>query len=127
MRVVLIVALLAAIAAVLFPYHTARDSMRVLPDELEGIWRCDDTRYRDRFLRLSPSIVALGIGDRQMFVHTIVRVEHQEMDCRILYTIYYQAKDDFEQKMAFYYDASGEGTIYFKHQPHITWHKSRAK
>lgn len=124
---VLIVAILAGIAALLIPYHTARDSVRVLPGELEGIWRCDDTRYRDRFLRLSPSIVALGIGDLQMFVYSIERVEHQQIDNRTLYTIYYNAKEGFEEKMAFYHDASGEGTIHFKHQPHITWHKSGAR
>ena len=127
LRVVLIVALLAGIAALFIPYHTARDCILVLPGELEGIWRCDDTRYRDRFLRLSPSIVALGIGDRQMFVHSIKRAEHQKIDNRTLYTIYYNDKEGLEQKMAFYYDASGEGTLYFKHQPHITWHKSWAR
>lgn len=120
-----IVAVLLVAAAALIYYSMSRDaSIPGLPGGLEGTWRCDDPRYRDRTLSLGPSIVVLGIGDQRVFIHFIERVEHQIIDNRSLYTIYYRDKEDLEQKMAFYYDASGEGTIHFKNQPAIIWYKS---
>jgi hypothetical protein len=123
----IVVVLLAVAAAIILFYKGKHPSIPGLPDELEGTWRCDDPRYHDRTLRLSPSIVVLGIGDRRVFIHFIERVEHQIIDNRALYTIYYQDQDGFEQKLALYYDASGEGSVHFKNQPKIRWYKSGTK
>ena len=123
LKVIFVVILAAASAALIYLY-SGGDSIRTLPEELEGTWRCDDPRYEDRYFKLSPSTVALGIGNHRIFIHSIVRFEQQKIDNRTLFTVYYHDQDGFEQKMAFYYDASGEGAIQFKNQPEFIWHKS---
>ena len=94
-----------------------------LPDELIGIWRTDAPGYKDKFMKCDPKFVVLGVGDAKVVPRRVTEIKKEYENNETLYTLKTDEKDEGEYTFAFYYSPVEGGTIRFKNQPQLIWHK----
>lgn len=99
-------------------------SLRLIPEELKGKYTTNDPKYKDQFFELSPVLITLGFGGGKYKYYSVIRVEKEIIDNRILYTILCGNEDEGEEfNFAFFADFASAGIIHFKNKPQVAWEK----
>lgn len=94
-----------------------------LPEQLIGVWRTENVAYKGKFMKCDPKYVVLGIGDEKVVPRKVVEITSTVEGRETLYTLKTDEKDEGEYSFSFYYSADDGGTIRFKNQPQLVWHK----
>ncbi len=94
-----------------------------LPSELIGVWRTDAPAYKGRFMKCDPKYIVLGIGDEKVVPRKVEEITKTTEGKETLYTLKTDEKDEGEYTFSFYYSPDDGGTIRFKNQPELVWHK----
>ena len=94
-----------------------------LPDRLIGIWRTDNPSYKGRFMKFDPKFVVLGVGDEKVVPRKVMEITTAVEGKETLYTLKTNEKDEGEYTFSFYYSPADGGTIRFKNQAQLVWHK----
>jgi len=94
-----------------------------LPDQLLGVWRTENPAYKGKFMKCDPKYVVLGIGDEKVVPRKVVEITKTVDGRQILFTLKTDEKDEGEYSFSFYYSDEDGGTIRFKNQPQLVWHK----
>ena len=97
---------------------------RVIPANLLGRWTTSAPGYQDRFIELTKETLVYGIGGDKEDVYIITDLEKNLEGKNIVYAIHYK-NTDVKFTRYFYYQPENGGTIQFKHQEHISWHKNQ--
>ena len=95
-----------------------------LPKALEGTWITDDTRYQDRFLRLSQASVIFGTGESNIDVYFITNVEPETVGTDAVYNLTFHRAGEGERKLSLVYNDSESTILRFLNQPQILWTKT---
>jgi hypothetical protein len=117
----IVIPLLIAVAA-MFVFHSKKSTN--IPVKLIGKWTTSAPGYRDRFIELTKGTLVYGLGDDKEDVYLISSLDKNLEGKNIIYTINFK---DSEVKFtrSFYYRPENGGTIQFKHQEQIKWHKKK--
>ena len=94
-----------------------------LPEPLIGIWRTENPAYKGKFMKCDPKYVVLGIGDEKVVPRKVVEITSSVEGKETFYTLKTNEKDEGEYSFSFYYSPEDGGTIRFKNQPQLVWHK----
>ena len=94
-----------------------------LPNELLGIWRTDAPAYKGRYMKCDPQFVVLGVGEDKPVPRKVVGISKASEGIETLYTLKTNEKEEGEYDFSFYYSPADGGTIRFKNQPNLIWHK----
>jgi len=91
-----------------------------IPDALRGTWRTDNPKMKDRYLKLTESLVIFGQGHKREQVCVVDRVESgKTAEGAIPYTVHYHDDDARKWTLEFgYYPASG-GIIRLQHRSEL--------
>ena len=89
---------------------------------LIGKWTTSAPGYQDYFFELTKETITYGHNGGEQDVYIISSLEKDQEGQDIVYTINYKSTD-VKFTRSFHYDPKNGGTIQFKHQEHITWHK----
>ena len=99
-------------------------SPKLIPAEIRGKYSTTHPKYKDQFFELSPGHITLRFSDGKFKYYNVKRVEKQNIDGRILYTILCGNEDEGEEfNFSFFVDLAGEGIIHFKNKPQVAWEK----
>ena len=101
---------------------TPRPKQEMLPD-LIGMWKTEAPHYKDRFFRLEPQALIIGIGEGRLNAYRIQSVRGSLERFGTMYTVsYWDHREGMASTFAFYYDPVGE-VIRLKNQDRIKWRK----
>ena len=117
---VLSVVLLALIAAAVYLLHRPAGSGE-LPDEVLGTWRTADPRYAETILDIGRTTLVFGTVDNSSTSHTIERVEQEDLDLSVLYTVYYTDEGGLNELSFFYIPI--DSVIRFRNQRSLAWRR----
>jgi hypothetical protein len=119
--VLLSLALCLAVAWIILSALVPRlTRVRVMPDELLGLWTTPAERYADRALEIKKASLVFHTGDGGLTAHPIQQVSKVERDSLVLYEIDYLV-DDVVYTLSFYYEPAPVGTIRFENQQEMVW------
>ena len=93
-----------------------------MPANLIGKWTTSAPGYQDRFIELTKETIVYGIGGGKEDNYIITSVEKDLEGKNIVYTINFK-NSEVKFTRSFHYHPENGGTIQFKHQEHVTWHK----
>lgn len=113
-----------AILLIVFAYQ-CKKVIIVVPDELVGIWKTTEPKYRGSFFELTNERIIIGTIQGQVDSNMIKKIEKEEIpsEKRILYSIFYSDPQGLESKFFIYYYPSNH-EIRFKNQQQFAWRKS---
>ena len=94
-----------------------------MPEQLQGIWRTDNPAYKGKFMKCDPKYVVLGVGDEKVVPRKVVEITSAAEGKETLYTLKTDEREEGEYTFSFYYSPEDGGTIRFKNQPQLIWHK----
>ena len=114
-------AVIVAVAITLFNFKKNRD----IPLNLMGKWTTSAPGYQDRFIEITKETLTYGLGGDKEDVYFISSMEDSPEGNKMLYTISYKNSEGLEFTRSFYFYPGNGGTIQFKHQEHIEWHKTK--
>ncbi len=92
-----------------------------VPTEIQGIWYTKAPGYTDRFLKLDPGYMVLGVGEEKVEPRTVTKVEIVPAGNRKLYTLTTTERGENPIQLAFYFDPAEGGSIQFKNQQELIW------
>jgi hypothetical protein len=95
-----------------------------LPDEILGTWRTTDPRYAQTVLDIGRTTLTFGTVDRGTTSHAIARVEEDELDRAVLYTVHYRDEGGVNE-LSFFYTPI-DSVIRFRNQRSLTWRRDSA-
>jgi len=98
---------------------------RDIPENLIGRWITSAPRYEDRFIELTKETFVYGLGGDKKDIYPISGMEKRLEGNNVLFTIRYKNAEGLAFTRSFYYHPENGGAIQFKHQEHITWHKTK--
>ena len=91
--------------------------------DLIGVWKTEAPNYKDRFFRLEPQTLIIGIDEGRLIAYRIQSVRESLERFGTLYTVsYWDHREGMASTFAFYYDPVGE-VIRLKNQDRIKWRK----
>lgn len=89
-----------------------------LPRELIGTYRTSDERYTDRYFRLTPELVTIGVGDGKEHEFSVSAV-YREVDAgETTYRVVYRT--DYGKDSLSIQDLS-DAAVVFPSQPAVRW------
>jgi len=94
--------------------------VRVMPDELLGLWTTTAERYADRALEIKKSSLVFHTGDGGVTAHPIQQVSTTARDSLVLYKVDYLV-DDVVYTLSFYYEPGPASTLRFENQQDMVW------
>lgn len=97
----------------------------VVPEQLRGVWKTTEPRYKDRFLAFTAYSIDFGTGGNTLDSFTIWNIERGSNGQADLYTITYVDSSLGRYKLAFHYVPGSGDEIRFKNQKRLTWRKER--
>lgn len=116
--------LLAFTILLVFPgCQSGKDT--AVPDRLVGVWKTTTAKYADRFFEITKHAIIFGIGDKNIDLYPIAKIEAASKDRRMFYAISLRTPEGDPHRFAFYYDPLDEGKIQLENQKEITWTKER--
>ena len=99
---------------------------KFIPEELNGKYSATYPGYENQFFELGTELITMGFRDGKYKYYDVKRVEKDNIDNRILYTILCANEDKGEEfNFAFFIDFTGGGIIHFKNKPQVAWKKTR--
>lgn len=117
---ILIVALILIVASI-FIFHPNKN--KIFPEILMGTWTTAEPRYQDRFFKITKETITYGLGGDKISIYFISSVEKNIEGNKIQYTINYKNAGGLGFTRSFYFKPLNGGTIQFKNQKKIEWHK----
>ena len=108
----------------LFYFLCSGDS-RVTLDKFLGVWKTTAANYEDRFIEITTSTIAFGIGDGKQDIYHIQAVTKVVEDKKNLYTLTFENIEETDFKLSFYYNQNSGGVIRFKNQSDIEWTRDK--
>ncbi|KPJ92542.1 MAG: hypothetical protein AMS18_07180 [Gemmatimonas sp. SG8_17] len=114
------VVLLALLALALY-MSLAPERSGELPDEVLGTWRTADPRYAETILEIGKTTLVFGTVENSSTSHAIERVEQEDLDLSVLYTVYYTDEGGLNELSFFYIPI--DGAIRFKNQRSLAWRR----
>lgn len=97
---------------------------QVLPAQVLGEWRTNETRYEGRFLKLDSDQVTIGLGreapDQREHIQ---RVSSTPPDSPTDYVIGLRTSDGREDSIALQFSPKNGGELRLKNQPKILWRR----
>jgi hypothetical protein len=115
----IVIPVLILIAAI-YIFHSEKN--RDIPINLMGKWTTSAPGYQDRFIELTKETLVYGLGGDKEDVYIISSLEKNLEGKNTVYTINFK-NSEVKFTRSFYYHPEHGGTIQFKHQEQITWHK----
>jgi hypothetical protein len=115
----IVIPVLILIAAI-YIFHSEKN--RDIPINLMGKWTTSAPGYQDRFIELTKETLVYGLGGDKEDVYIISSLEKNLEGKNTVYTIDFK-NSEVKFTRSFYYHPEHGGTIQFKHQEQITWHK----
>lgn len=117
-----LLALSACLAALTACGH--RSDLEAIPQELQGYWATDDTRYVNRAFRLDGERVVFFTGGGTFTVQRLVSIDTANQGDETLFELRYRSPNADLYYFDFLFQDAPEPTIRFKNQPSITWRKT---
>jgi len=115
------IGIIAVIIAIIFADHFKQKI--ILPDSLFGEWTTSNSKYKDRFFKLTDTTITFGVGGGKVNVYSILSIEKDTQDNNTYYTISFRNRDGIEFKTSFYYDPKIGNMIKFKNRMDVEWVK----
>ena len=94
---------------------------RFIPENLVGVWRTDDPRYRGRSLELSKDIAVIGIGGEKPSIESVEWVKTQATSEETTYSIQCRTADGTKDLLTLSFSPKGDGEIRLNHPQSIVW------
>ncbi len=95
------------------------------PEELIGIWRTADIRYKKTFFAIEKKSITFQYTNGSSSSYAIKGIEKKSLKNNdwILYTLHYLDSNLQKMEFSFYYQSYEVGMIRFKHQTSLVWKK----
>jgi len=97
----------------------------VVPQYLTGKWTTSAPKYTDRYLKLCEHTVIYGVGDGEEVLHTIDKIDIQQVADGTVVTLYYRDADGEKTTLNFTYSPYSGGTLQLKNSKEI-WEKDKS-
>ncbi len=99
--------------------------MAAVPDELVGIWKTMDLKYKDTFFELTKEKIIFRTSKGDLNASTIRKIKAKKVPDtdEILYTIVYVDLEGMKAVFPIYFNPKDGGKIRFQNQPKIIWTK----
>ena len=94
---------------------------RDLPQKLHGVWKTDETRYKDRHFLLNKNAIGFETGEGVINWYEITQVDQSTKPNKTIYTIEYKSGEGTVFKRSLIYSSGNGGTIKFENQADIEW------
>lgn len=98
-------------------------SQPTVPATLIGEWKTRSPDYAGRSLVITHDQIIFGVGEGEVDVKCIQRIDETREENHILYVIYYATPGEPEYRLTFYYEYRDGGVIRLKNQYKIEWPK----
>ena len=116
---------LLIVLTIFFGWHCGYE--KSAPNKLVGVWKSSDQKYADRFITIDTYTITFGIGEGNVEIYTIKKIEKTTAEGSILYTIYFEDGEGVWYKFAFYYSPKDGGEFRKKNQRQIVWKKQSSR
>jgi len=95
----------------------------LLPDEMVGTWQSDDTRYADRFFRLSKTTVIFGIGESEIDVYFITdtKIISKGEDDVVQLSLHRPGEEDI--RLSLIHENEEEELLRLLNQQNVFWYR----
>jgi len=94
---------------------------RFIPDNLVGVWRTDDPRYRGRSLELAKDSAVIGTGTDKPSIELIDSVTIRPASEETTYSIQCRTADGTRHLLTLSFRANGDGEVRLLHPQNIVW------
>jgi hypothetical protein len=94
---------------------------RFIPDDLVGVWRTDDPRYRDRTLELGKANAVIGVGADKPSIESVESVKIQPAGEDTNYSIDCRGGDGTRHLLTLRFSPNAGGEIRLSHPPNVVW------
>jgi hypothetical protein len=98
---------------------------KIIPDNLVGVWRTNDTRYRGRSLKLSKDSAVIDTGIGSPNIEAVESVKIQPVGEETNYSIKCRTLDGTQHLLSFRFSPKWGGELRLSHQQSIVWRHSR--
>lgn len=98
------------------------EKLAAVPAELVGRWTTDYDQYTDRYIELQPNVVRFGTGEDTFVEHTVLRLEREEKEGVMEYTVFYLDQNMEQAEWKFVHDR-GRGNVIRLMNPKMEWTK----
>ena len=96
---------------------------KFIPDNLVGVWRTNDVRYRGRSMKLSEDSVVIETGIGNPSKETVESVKIQPAGDETNYLIKCLTSDGSEHLLSLRFSSKWGGELRLEHQPNLTWRR----
>lgn len=94
---------------------------RFIPDNLVGVWRTDDPRYRGRSLELGKESAVIGVGGDKPSIESVESVKTQQPEQETTYEISSRGADGTRHVLILRFSPNGDGEIRLSHPQNVVW------
>jgi hypothetical protein len=94
---------------------------RFIPENLFGVWRTDDPRYRGRSIQLGKDNVVIGTGDDKPSIELVESVRIRPAGEDTTYSIHCRTTDGTQHLLTLSFNPNGDGEIRLSHPQNIVW------
>jgi hypothetical protein len=94
---------------------------RFIPDDLVGVWKTDDPRYRDRSLELGKANAIMGTGSDKPNIESVESVKIQKAGEQTTYSIACRTTDGTRHLLTLGFSPNGGGEIRLSHPHDVVW------
>jgi hypothetical protein len=96
---------------------------KFIPDNLVGVWRTNDARYRGRSMTLSEGSVVIETGIGSPSKETVESVKMQPAGDETNYLIKCRTSDGGEHFLSLRFSSKWGGELRLNHQPNMAWRR----
>lgn len=99
--------------------------IKSIPDELLGTWETSESRYANTYFEFGLNTITFKDKEGNIDNYTIssIKMKKAEGNDWYEYMIKYKNEETKKVEFSFYYDPTNEGSLRFKNQELIVWHK----
>ena len=99
---------------------------KFIPDNLVGVWRTNDPRYRGRSMDLGKDTAVISTGVEKPSVESVESVKVQPAGEETTYTIQCHTSQGARHLLTLRFSPRGDGELWFSHQQSIVWKRRPA-
>lgn len=103
--------------SVSFFFGCQRDN--TVPAHLVGVWKTDDPKYEDRYLKFTDNFLIFGIGRGEEVSNYIEKIEAEQGGEGISYNFLYRDSEGGKWTLRLIYDPGSGGTIRLQNRDEI--------
>ena len=94
---------------------------RFIPNDLVGVWRTEDPRYRDRSLELGKANAVIGTGADKPSIESVESVKIQSAGEETTYSIDCRSGDGTRHLLTLRFTPNAGGEIRLSHPQNVVW------